>query len=894
MKKRNILFFILNCLLMVLILTACVQTITYSDKLILSANKYIAAPGEDVILEVQLENNGDKITDALFTITQGAEIAEINDNVLSVSSSATSGDKIKLKASARNYSSNEIEIDVRIPLTEISISTSVSSIEVGGYVFLNKDITPKNADVTDLKWEVVSGKDICSIAGDILFVDANAAIGSQIKVKAVCGNIESNELSFTVGSPVSTVEISALSYEIVKGNAVTINVNVTPDDASEKNNVNWTIVQGGEYAEIVSNTLFVKSDAVTDAQISVKATVGGVESNTITFTVKATQQELNADKFMITVSEENIVLDKNVSVSPVLTVSVYNYNLEQVTDKTITFEIVEGSEYLSLQTLINDSSSRSLEALGHGDAVIRVGIEGYEVTHDIKVKVIVPPSAVVLPEVFTERAGFIYNFSKVNPTTSAEEKLPFVAKAVGENVCTDLKYTFIHENGESGDTVAVWNDGKISFKMTGKITVLVSSDSGSRVETTKSYTFNINEGYNVYSFVELQRLGNSTEYDGQPINIVVLEKPDGSALNYEYGFDLVPSVGLKAKENQGLDEIFDGEIGGRGGGLRINFVCKNVEINGNMHKIDLSQIRPITKAELEGIWASNPTLTEWKCHYAVISIIPWSADPDEVLIGSYTAKLRDLEIVGNASVDFDGDTATTAPIGVTGTGIAIGSTYSTQSLYYVDISNLKLSGLDTGLSMRNVVGNGLVEKVNISNCYHNGLEAGASMVRLKDLTFASCGSAAMELTPSFSNKVGENHDQLQTITFEGYINVDNNTNNGDTKFLQNYKIGAYTVPTVINGILSQYTDDQISSIKNANGEYKFICFTFVDFATFNPNYSVYNYPAYQAGGFINAKDLPATGVDTTHQYIVLDVDLSALSLGNMGTVLLYNMNYIPN
>ncbi len=641
----------------------------------------------------------------------------------------------------------------------------------------------------------------------------------------------------------------------------------------------------------------VVQDRVTGVSLpyhELEMTVGGVESNSITFTVKATQQEENAEKLTIAVSEENIVLDKNATSSPILETSVYNYNFEQVTGKTMTYEVIEGSEYLSLNP---DGNKCSFEALGHGNAVVRIGIEGYDVTHEVNVKVIVPPDAVTLPEVFTERAGFVYSFSKLNPTTNEEEKLPFVANAAGENVCRDLKYSFIHENGESGDTVAVWEDGKISFRKTGKITVLVSSDSGSRIETTKSYTFDINEGYNVYSYVQLQRVALMDEYDGQPINVVVLEKPDGSALNYEYGFDLVPAAGLKAKEDQKWnwqssdgDDLCWGEIKRQGNGLRINFVCKSVELNGNRHKIDLSQIRPITQEEINIAEASG---VKWENIYAVISVLPWSEDESEEFIGSYTAKIRDLEIVGNTSMtSLEGTTSGTKPLGVTATGIAIGTSGQPKSLYYVDLSNLKLSCLDTGISMRNVVGNGLVEGVNISNCYHNGLEAGASTVRFKDMTFSSCGSAAIELVPFNSNKVGENFDQQQTITFEGYIDVENNKNNGDTKFLQNYKIGSYTVPTIINGILAQYNNNQISHMRTADGEYKFVCFTFLDFASGSPNYSVYNYPAYQAGGFINAKDLPKEGVDTTHQYIVLDVDLSTMGLGYVGTVLLYNANYV--
>ena len=58
------------------------------------------------------------------------------------------------------------------------------------------------------------------------------------------------------------------------------------------------------------------------------------------------------------------------------------------------------------------------------------------------------------------------------------------------------------------------------------------------------------------------------------------------------------------------------------------------------------------------------------------------------------------------------------------------------------------------------------------------------------------------------------------------------------------------------------------------------------------NSSVADYPGYQQGGIINAKDLPTDGsVDTTHEYIMLDV---VFGENNLGSALLYNHNYVAN
>ena len=59
-----------------------------------------------------------------------------------------------------------------------------------------------------------------------------------------------------------------------------------------------------------------------------------------------------------------------------------------------------------------------------------------------------------------------------------------------------------------------------------------------------------------------------------------------------------------------------------------------------------------------------------------------------------------------------------------------------------------------------------------------------------------------------------------------------------------------------------------------------------------PNTSDIIYPGFQAGGIINARDLPKDGsIDTTHEYIELDVVVAGL--GNAGKAYFYNHNYIP-
>ncbi|MBQ8424821.1 MAG: Ig-like domain-containing protein [Clostridia bacterium] len=831
-----------------------------------------------------------------WSVTENSEYAEISNNALVVKEGTPYGTIIKIKATVDGVESNELSVQYGVAVTSVTISATSEVIVSGNTVGLNAVVNPSNATEKTVSWMVIQGANNADIVNNTLVVKAGTPYGTIIKVKAICDGVESNELSVQYGIAVSSVVISpAGSLEVIKGNSVGLSAVINPSDATEKT-VSWTITEGSSYADIVSNTLVVKANAETGAIIVVKATVDGVESNELEFVVKATKEEENASKFMINVSEENIKLDKNANFSPVLEVELYDYNFEPVTDKVITYKIVEGEEFLAISP---NGYNCNFEILGHGNATLEVGIQGYSEKTIVNVSVVLPPEKINIPEVFTERTGYVYNFSKLNPSNSAVETLPFIATATGTNVCQDIKYTFMHEDGTSGDLVATWNDGRITFNKTGKITVIISSDSGSRIETTTSYSFNINEGFNVYTFEELQALALSSKYNGQPINIVVLERPDGSANNYEYGFDLVSPAGLKAKLEQTFDDVFTAK-GGFANGQRINFVCKSVHINGNKHKIDLSQVRKIKKEEIEPLVANGRLTADWKNFDALISIIPWTNDTNVILKGSYEAKIYDFEVVGNCSVDHGstedgGEFSGTKPFGVVSTGITIGA-MGHEVKYYVDINNLTTSGLRTGLSVKKVVGNGLVQNIHAYNCFTNGIEVGASIVRLKNLKFGSCGAASIELLPADSNAAGENFDQKQNVSFEGYMDVEQNLNNGNTTYFANYQVLGTTIPSVVEGLLTQYDVTQGSHMRNEKGEYIFVCFNLADMTTFYPNHSTYNYPAFQEGGIINARDLPKDGnaVDTTHQYIELDVDLTFMGGSNIGKAILYNHHYQGN
>ena len=862
--------------LVALVMLSMIACTFIQNKLTLTADKTSANPGDVITLSAKL-NDADA-SDVTYEITEGSDYAEISGNSLTVSTTATDGAKIKVVAKQGELTSNEITVTVDVPLETITISAGgTTNIMAGGSVILQKTVTPASAN-EEITWVITEGGNYCAISGDVLVVNSTAATGSVIKVKATAGEIESNVLTFVVGTPITGIEISAIgSTTVVKGNTVTMTATVTPANASLAA-ISWQIVEGSDYATIIDKTLVVNANAPTDATIKVKATAGNVESNVLTFTVAATQGEINNTNYLMSFEEKKLTLDKNATSASILALNVYNFNFEPVSNLTIDYEIVSGSEFLAITP---NGYNCALQAKGHGTATVKATIRGTNVSQTATVNVVVPPESITLPEVFAKRPGFLYNFSKIDPKTQTAETLDFVVGIIGNGVCNNLKYTFTHKDGTSGDSVAVYNNGKITFFKTGEITVTVTSDSGSRVEASVSYKFNINEGYNVSTFEELRALAGDAAYSGNlPINIVVLAKPDGTANNYEYDFDLVPALALKAKADQTFAEIITGEN-------TVAFVNKGAYINGNMHKIDASQIRIPTAQELADYKAAGGS---WGNHKALLGIYPWT-NTGENGHNTYRVNIYDFEVKGNCPINVG--LGTSNPQGVYKIGLLVGDYDNTYTAnYYLDMNNVSATASNVGMRLVHII-DGRVKNTKVNNCFSNGMEVAGSIITLEDMVYGACGATGIELAFDRSDEAGINRNQNQQVTYAGAVNVQF-YNNGATEYLANYVVKGtqYTIPDVleISFSASNLNPYQLQHLNDGNG------YVFVTFMFHNPgvetNKSQIIYPGFQSGGIINAKDLPEEGAfDTTHEYIELDVRVANFDAGK---AYLYNVKYDPS
>ena len=947
-----------------------------ANKVTISAEYLNLLPGQTMIIQSVIEP-ANSTDDIVMSITDGAQYASFAGNVLIVSENAPAGTVIKVVAKAGAANSNELVFTVRdtsVPATKVEISADNLTPIAGHSVTINYTITP--ADTTDrLAWVIVEGSEIASMAGNVLVINGAAEKDSVIKVKAVVGNVESDVLTFTVRPAteeikVESIEISA-NTQVLRGQTVALNKIINPDNANQE--VVWQFVKGSNYARFHGDAIIISDTAPTGTEITIIAATidGAVTSRELTLVVQPSQEEINANRFFIDLSKDIFTLDKMGNSNPVLIAAVYNYNYELVTDKVIEFKVIEGAANLGITP---DGTTCTLsDAKGHGTAVIEIRIQGTDIVETAEVNVIVPPEAVVLPEVFAERTDIEYSFSLIDHTfrywlrsgekgeagevysavdVAGTATLPFVPGIKGTNVCQDIVVSFRHESGKTGNEVAVYDyeTGAITFNMTGKVVVTVTSASGSKIEATTSYTFNINDGYNVNTFAELQQLLLSADYNGQVVNVVVLEKPVGTTCTvagcycgnneYHYGYDIVPPTALKDHKDQTVYEILKGHPYGEANGLNSNRIIaenKSLYINGNSHTIDISQMRRFTTAEFNAAkdqygFSGNPNIG------SMITAEPWYATEEEAARNenkTYRVGLYNVVVKGNAPIDYDPNDWRASEtdglfVGIFQSGINVGN-QRYNAHYYVDANGLTSSSFATGLSLTGVVGNGTISNINVYNCYSTGILARKSIVTLENITLGRCGATGIELDPYLSNKAGLNNNEQQQVTISGTINASQNLNAGNTTYFQNYKMNGIPVTAVIEGVATgvvtqtqqiiaqQFGGNKqmgeligtplgmgvVRHIQNENKEFIFVSLQFHDAAGGNVNYSTVRYAEYQAGGIITIEQLmtdvltnsvinPQTGeitsmyVDTTHQFIEFPIVVNGQ---NAGTALFYNHNY---
>lgn len=863
-------------------------------------------PNASETIDVVLTPNNATAQKVEWVFEQGKDLCSISpSNVLKVNSNATIGATIVVKAKIEYESgvvvtSAPITITVGIPVESVSIAlVGSANIDPNQSRPISVSVNPTNySKQQEITWGFDAGEEYCTIVNNTITINSGVSVGTQIIFYAMVGGHTSNKIAVTVGTPITGITLNpevANGSEVERGTRFDLNVSLQPAGANAA--YSWNFIEGGDWVEVVNNKLVINANTPAGTIVKLQAVSGDVTSATLTYTVTLTEKEENATKYYISLSGENFTVDKNATSATTLKVELYNYNYEKVTDKEFTFKVIEGSNFVAITA---NGAVCTFQAIGHGQAFVEISVAG--ITEQVAVNAIVPPNALLLPDVFRadDRTNFAYNFSMYDHNSSNGQRtgydlLPFVATVgISDNnmyPCSDVVYTFRHADGTTGDEVATYADGKITFKKLGLITVTATSNSGSRLETTVSYTFNINDGYNVYSFKEASDLVhyNSGFYNGQIVNFVALDFLVGED-GKEYGYAFVPETALEKQENQTFDEVRNSYNN------RIIAVNCSLYVNGNKHTIDASNLRIPSSSEITAHLAAGG---KWINHGGLLSAEPYTNDGSDV-VGDFFVKIYDVTVKGNSDINYENKEKPGEFEGGYNAGINVGNlgregsdTEEYSAKYYVDIKNVEASGFKAGFKLIRVV-EGTVENAYAHNCYQNGFAFRSSIIKMKNLKLGECGAVGIELTPEGSNTAGIHANQPQTVTFEGTLDVEKNGNTMNTSYLKTYTVMGYTIPQIVAASLSvsgiDQSEDKLSHVQNKDGEVCLITFI-IDLSLVGgvSNSSQALYPSYQEGGIIDATDLPANGIDTEHQFIRLT---AALAPGlTLGSVLLYNYNY---
>lgn len=615
----------------------------------------------------------------------------------------------------------------------------VTTVHPGDTIQLTSKVS--DAEVGLPMYEIVEGSEYATVsASGVLTISENAPNNTTIKIKAKIGKTASNEISVKV----EVVEATAVAIsttgsvsDLERNQDVLINSVVTPNNATNQA-VTYAITEGEEYATLSATGLLkVKAGAPIGATIKVKATLGTLQSNELTFTVVETAES----EFDVSLNNGNVTIDSTSNqASYTLNPTAYDADGIVIQNATFAYQVMEGAEYVSV------SSTGVITSIGHGQARVRAKVDGSNAYADCTVNSIVPPKTIELEEEYEGKTR--YGFGR-------SEAMSFDVTGVGttnnQPVANTYKYEFFLDDAVEADaTLATYNatNKTISFadKTVGhKVKIVVTSDTGASKETTRNFTVEVNNGVNVHNMSELIALNNG---ENVKINLV----GDCVVTNEE----VVAANTLSAYL------------------LRFN---KDFTLYGNGHKIDFSDVEIVYGRDAGGetfIYVDNSLNST-----------------------NNTVKIYNLDMVGNVGVDAQYSQQGQSPAtGGFHRGLRIKGADKNNVLAYlsstsqfkpghtiIDMDDVKISGFRVGMMIEHAIESN-VKNITLENNLQGGAEITASILTFENVNIGKNGTSGIELTPDECYAAGFNFNAPQTITFKGKVNCTND-NDFHTQYVNN-------------------------------------------------------------------------------------------------------------
>ena len=795
---------------------------------------------------------------------------------------------------------------------EIYQPENIYEIVPGGELQFNVKL--ENLNEEDVEYAVEAGDATISETG-LLTVDTEAEVSSIISVFAKAGDVKSNVVNINVVDlKPQAITLTGDNNKMAIGGSVNFDVNYTPAYATIKA-YSLAIVggTGQEYVQLNNKVLTIKSDVNEDdiigKTVEVKATLTADTSITSTYTVTIVEAG-SVDSIVASTINYNVAKDAN----KYMQVSAYNgagYRLDtDLTDFTFSS---------SNENIAYVDNNGKISPKGHGKAVITVtAANGKTTTCDVFV--MVPPTSMEfnnLSALIVDKKEMSY--SKVD---ALKLNVEFEVGSQYKSCATDVNYDFYLLNDElevvaTGDDVATVSDNGIIFKTTGKVKVVVSSNSSLNNNKTSNWEkeleliVNVNEGINIDTVQEFKAYAEQTE------NIV-------ANVNADLYLTATDNFGANTNNYSTLHLYGD----------RV--------INGNGYVLSNSRL-PLIKTNDDGNEGGDML----------------RFDPIN-LTTPYSLEIYDFSVIGCGSAQglYNGELAEHASDLVVNTsngnyirtyrrGLRIhgGDYENNETNAYVKkliLSNVEVTGFDAGIRIEHAV-DALLTEVRISNCFGNGIESSQNIMTLNNITIGQVGAFAIELTPDdMADKdttaphgtAGKNYDQTNQITLTGTIDCNNYNNGASTPYMQAFQYGGYTLVDIVDligqGIIGAITDNstlqsQLTTLYNTcakadkdnNGAREslnlylliFVNTTEGDFLQYATKgntegaFAKYYFDS-SLGDMINMQDIlvnyaTAWADGQTYdgykqfKYICLDLNTGNLA-GNIGQVILVNEAYDPN
>jgi hypothetical protein len=282
-----------------------------------------------------------------FTVVSGAEYIEsITNNVLTVKSNIqVQNAKISLFAVQDGIYSNEVVLNIYMPVTAITISAGINTINEGESLQIMASHTPIYAGGAEYTYEIISGNNYGSVdnSGLITINDSILNSNASISVRASRDGIYSNTLIFAIYVPTQSLTLSTnkitLNSTSSIGEAATLSTVVS--QYASVNNPSFEVISGDEFIQsLTSGVLTVKSNIQTpNAQIKLRTEQDGIYSNEVVISIY-----VPATNITIFASDNTINRGRTLPVSD----SIFPTYASQ---SNLVYSIVSGGQYADIDAV---------------------------------------------------------------------------------------------------------------------------------------------------------------------------------------------------------------------------------------------------------------------------------------------------------------------------------------------------------------------------------------------------------------------------------------------------------------------------------------------------------------------------------------------------------------